>query len=663
MKDRKMRELRVIPRGQVPHANGEAARPGEAKMAQNLREYEDSLQVVGQPSVLGTIGSDERLLTISDGHTVSCNSDGDVLIDGMVATRVSSPVVGAHAIGAMMVIVARDGLVYLLPEDGGWTVLDPADAVPQLSFGVSTQVSQADISAITFAEPYSQWRAPLADADRSTLAGLLRSAWNALESDAHAQGRHTAPMLVRWAVRLLDDTYLWVSAPVRVGDVTLANADRISALVNSSNSGFTGTQATTLPMTHYSLTIGMTSAIATRWQALVKSIDVLATNEAQLLSASRELDYRCLTRTSGGREYVLEMGLARRGADAIAWELASSPWRLIATASSASQPGSAIFSTPVETVKLTSAQCAALAKPMILDGIVCSTAAGGRLYCCTTAGEVVVSSPGNALTEAHRSSVLGANPLAMAVVTRPLYSGGFGRYPVYVFTDDGIYAIPQRASDRLGEARLVDRTVIAADVPPIEAAGDIWLMSRHGHLCRLSGSRLSVVCRDVDCRAMAWCNAHSELWLLPANGYPVVMMPSRAMSERTVAASQLYSDARYALAVTNQGTVLDLEREQPGMMDVAWHSHPIDLHSLMGLRVKRVVWHAVSDDADLSLRVKGQRGIMSLEQDLSHITVQGAINQPLATPTMAIHARTLTLVLDGTARTGTLFMPSFIFSH
>jgi hypothetical protein len=141
------------------------------------------------------------------------------------------------------------------------------------------------------------------------------------------------------------------------------------------------------------------------------------------------------------------------------------------------------------------------------------------------------------------------------------------------------------------------------------------------------------------------------------------MMPSRAMSERTVAASQLYSDARYALAVTNQGTVLDLEREQPGMMDVAWHSHPIDLHPLMGLRVKRVVWHAVSNDADLSLRVKGQRGIMSLEQDVSHITVQGDINQPLATPTMAIHARTLTLVLDGTARTGTLFMPSFIFSH
>ena len=662
MKNRKMRELRVIPRGQVPHTNGEAARPGEAMMAQNLREREDSPQVTGQPTAVATVGSDERLLTMSGGHTVTCRSDGSILIDGVVVTRVSSPVVGAHAIGAMMVIVARDGLIYLLPDAGGWTVLNPADAVPQLSFGVSTQVSHADISAVTFVEPYSQWRAPLADADRATLAGLLRSAWNALENDAHAQGRHTAPMLVRWAVRLLDDSYLWVSDPVRVGDVTLANADRISTLVDSGSSGFTGTQATSLPMTHYSLTIGMTSAIAAPWQALVKSIDVLATDEAQLLSASRELDYRCLTRTSGVREYVLEMGLARRGADAIAWDLAASPWRLIATASASSQPGSATFTAPVETMTLTAAQCAALAKPMTVADVVCSTAAGGRLYCCTAAGAVVVSAPGNALTEAHRGSVLGANPLAMAVVTRPLYSGGFGRYPVYVFTDDGIYAIPQRASDRLGEARLVDRTVIAADVPPVEADGDVWLMSRHGHLCRLSGSKLTVACRDMDCRAMAWCNAHSELWLLPAAGDPVVMMPSGAISVRTVAAAQLYSDARHALAVTDGGIVLDLEREQPGLMDVAWHSHPIDLHPLMGQAVRRVVWHVVSDDADLSLRVMGQRGIMAREHDVSHITVQGAIDQPMASPTMAIHARTLTLALNGTARTGTLLMPSLIYA-
>ena len=447
MKNKTFTELRVIPRGMMPHANGEAAHAGEARMALNMRQQEQSMQVTGQPVAVATIGAGERLLTMYDGQAVTCRDDGTVLIGGQVVTRVSSPVVGAHAIGCLMVIVSRDGLTYLLPDGDDWLVLDPADAVPQLAFGENTATSQASISAVTFAEPYSQWRAPLTDVDCTALSGLLRTAWNALESDARAQGRHTAPMLVRWAVRLLDDSYLWVSDAVRVGDVTLANADRISALVDSGNNGFTGTQAATLPMTHYSLSIGMTRAIAPAWQPLVKSIDVLATSEAQLLNASHELDYRCLTRTVGTREYVLEMGLARRSADAIAWELAASSWRLIATADAASQPGSATFTVPLQTMQLTAAQCAALASAMTVTDVVCSTAAGGRLYCCTAGGDVVVSAPGNALTEAHRRSVLGAVPLAMAVVTRPLYSGGFGRYPVYVFTDDGIYAIPQRASD------------------------------------------------------------------------------------------------------------------------------------------------------------------------------------------------------------------------
>lgn len=160
---------------------------------------------------------------------------------------------------------------------------------------------------------------------------------------------------------------------------------------------------------------------------------------------------------------------------------------------------------------------------------------------------------------------------------------------------------------------------------------------------------------------MAWCNAYCELWLLLDAGSPVVMMPSGAMSMRTVAAGQLYSDARHSLAVTATGAVLDLEQEQPAMMDVAWFSHPVSLDALMDHPVKRVVWHVVSDDAELSLRVRGQRGIMSQDRDVSLITVHGAIDQPLASPTMSIHARTLTFTLDGTALTGTLLLPTIVY--
>ena len=657
-----MKQTRIVPGGMVPLANGEAAPCGEAVLAHNVREQEHSLQVTGVPVAAGSIGAGERLLLITGPHCVTCNG-GVVRVDGTTVLTVTDDIVGAHAIGSLVVIVTRGGLKYLSRNGGSWAVLDPADAMPQLTLTPSYTTSSADIAAVTFAEPYSQWRAPLADTDTAALAALLRTAWDSLTSAAVAMGRHCSPMLVRWAVRLWDDSLLWMSDAVRVGDVTLANADRISAQVISTNSGFTGTEATVLPMTHYSLDIGIARGIGADWLPLVKSIDVYTTNEARLLAAGRTLDYRCITRTTGPREYVLEMGLARRSAAEIASELASSPWQLVATAPATAVMTGADFVAPTEPQTLTNTQCSAVRALTSLTDVTCSAAAAGLLYCCTASGDIVVSVPGNALVEANRRTVLGTMPLAMAVVTRALYSGGFGRYAVYVFTDDGIYAVPHGVNGALGEARLVERTVIAADVPPVEAGSDVWLVSRHGHLCRLTGSRLEVCQRDVDYRALAWCNAWQELWMLPADGFPVVRMASGRASVRTVEASQLYSDPRHAVAVTAAGRVLDLEQEVPAVVPVRWHSHPVALDPLLGNALKRVVWHVSSPQAELTLKVMGQRGIMAGDSDLSVMTVSGATDHPLATPVVEARARTVRLTLDGTALTGSLLLPVLIYTN
>ena len=623
-KKEKMRELRVIARGMVPLANGEAAQCGEALLAQNVREQESSLQVTGQPAVTGTIAVGERLLLLADEHKVTCRGRS-VKLDGVPVVTVGGNIVGAHALGDLIVIVADTGLTYLKQHEGAWRVLNPADAVPQLSIGTDEAIVSTAIDAYTFAEPYRQWQAPLADAD---CAG----------------------------------SYLWMSEPVRVGDATLANANRLAADVVTSGSNFTGIEATSLRLTHYGLDINVTRDIAVEWLPLVASIDVFATDEAQLLTSVRSLDYRCVTRTTGGREYVLEMGFTRRSAAAISRELAASPWHLVATAPVAAHVTGSDFGAPAEPLTLTNGQCSTIGRLPSLEGVVCSTLAGGRLYCCTRDGDVVSSATGNALAEAYRRRVVGAVPLSMAVVTRPLYSSGFGRYPVYVFTDDGIYAIPQGAQGSLGEARLVDRTVIAAGVSPVEGGGSIWLVSRHGHLCRLDGSRLTVCCRDVACVGLAWSGAHEELWLLRDSAYPVVLLPSGRMSVRTVGAAQLYCDPRHAVAVTDTGSVLDLECETDVAMPVVWRSHPVALHPLMGERVHRVVWHLSGDELDLTLRVTGQRGIMAMEGDVSVVTVTGSVQQPLATPTVTVPCRTLRLSLEGMARSGTLLLPTLIYS-
>ncbi len=659
-KHQTLRETRIVPRAMVPLANGESARCGEAADALNLRQCEHSLQVTGAPAAMGAIAAGDRLLLMAEGHCVTCNGQA-VKIDGQVVATVMGAIVNAHLVGGLLVVVGERGMTYLACSEGVWTVLDPADAVPSLAFTARTVSSSTDIDAYTFAEPYSQWRAPLASADRIALSAMLRTAWSGLTADAAAEGLHSAPMLVRWAVRLHDDSYLWMSEPVRVGDAALANADRIEAMVTTGGGKFTGTEATTLTLTHYNLELTVTQGISASWLPLVKSIDVLATPEAQLLTSSRGLDYRCLTRTTGGREYVLEMGLSRRSAAAIASQLASSSWQLIATAPASALVDAADFAPPLLPLTMTNTQCAAVGGMGRLQDIVCSACAGGRLYCCTAGGDVVASAPGNALVVSHRRAVLGAVPLAMSVVTKPLYSGGFGRYPVYVFTGDGIHAIPQSSTGALGEARLVDRTVIAPDVAPVEGGRCIWFVSRHRHLCRLSGALVDVRLRAVDCAAMAWCNAYGELWMLPRQGLPAVMMDDGTLSRRTVEAFQLYSDPQHALAVTPTGTLLDLEHEGAATMAVGWRTHPIALDGLMARAVMRVVWHLMSGNASLELCVTGQRGIMAQDSPVGRTVVDGAIDQPLAAPVIAVQARTVRLEMTGTATSGTLLLPPVIY--
>lgn len=652
-----MKELSIVPAGMSMPANGEAAPMGTASLARNVRQREQALQVTGTPVAVGSIAAGDRLLLVSGDSRVTCQGQV-VKIDGTAVTTVGGRIVGAHAIGGLVAVVTEVGLTVLAQHEGQWMALDGAGAVPRLSIGINTVTAHADIAPYTFEQPYTQWRAPLADADANALAAMLRSAWTALGADAAAEGLHAAPMLVRWAVRLHDGTHLWMSEPVRVGDATLSNADRIIAQVTEDSGGFKGTQQTALTQLRYSLDIGVEQGIAAPWLPLVAAIDVFATTEAQLLSAARSLDYRCLTRATSPREYVLEMGLSRRSADAIAAQLAASPWHLVATAPV--DGGGYNFAAPLEPMTLTNAQCAAVGAMSRLDGVVASTSAGGRLYCCTRSGDVVVSEPGNALVEAHRRRVQGATPLALAVATRPLYSGGFGRYPVYVFTDDGIYAIHQTVAGSLGEARLVDRTVIDGTVAPVEGRNAVYVISRHGHLCRLEGSRLEVCLRDVAATALAWCEPHGELWMLRQQGNPLVMMPGGRLCERTVTAAALYSDPRHALALAPDGTVLDLERETAAVMPVAWQSHPVAVDTLLSGRVRRVVWR-ISGHGDLSLKVTGQRGIMAQDRDVSLITISGDIDQPLATPAMLVPARTLRLSLQGTATTGTLLLPTTLY--
>ena len=95
---------------------------------------------------------------------------------------------------------------------------------------------------------------------------------------------------------------------------------------------------------------------------------------------------------------------------------------------------------------------------------------------------------------------------------------------------------------------------------------------------------------------------------------------------------------------------------------MVWHSHPVPQHPLLGESVRRVAWHVVSDQVDLTLKVVGQRGIMAQDSDVSVMTVTSAVNQPLATPAVSVRSRTVRLQVDGMAASGTLLLPTLLYS-
>ena len=113
-------------------------------------------------------------------------------------------------------------------------------------------------------------------------------------------------------------------------------------------------------------------------------------------------------------------------------------------------------------------------------------------------GTLVVSAVNNALVGQWQATVSGHSIMGLGAACRPIYSGGFGRYPIYLFTHDGIMALPQRTSGIYGEPRLISQEVLASGAKPVMAGDVVWFVSRHGVLCSLSGSLVKRMLHGIE---------------------------------------------------------------------------------------------------------------------------------------------------------------------
>lgn len=766
----KNKDTRVTPRGIPVCFNCEAATAGAAEMIVNLREREHCLTAVGEPELLAQGYAGHRVLLRTDEHLFTATTTA-VHVDGTPVAQCAAPILSAHEVGRFVVVETEGPRLLLCRRGDTWTALDPDDAVPLLRItATATRSHTATIAALTFATPYASWRAPLTTDDARAVHAATRQAWREAAQAAAAAGRYCGPVLVRYTVRLWDDTLLWVSAPVLLGGDLLAGHYRVSLEVDSTSAGFTGTQAATLSLASFGIEVETLRPVGDAWRGLVKQVDVLVT-PAQSLVDEGTLDYRCVTtQQQGTRRYVLEAGLRPRTAGEVTAALLSSQWRQRDEASGArysnaqlapltsSLPtrhlgcvatafGGKLHEAPARQRWVNAWPLAASCHD-VTRGVPCTATIAVRLV--TEAGEdtlvaseqlpftpqslnallafpgvnathmsvqvgsqrweadlqpwheagmslalnatlqphafaaatpddtpphqpewdvsgfVTVSETGNPLVRRQLALTGGERVLAIVPARKPIYNGGFGRYPLYLFTTGGVLALSQQASGGYGDTRLVCDHILDPAVPPVAGDNTVWFMNNRQMLCRLSGAQATQVTRVLEVKQMAWCATERELWVRHSTNRVMVLMASGCIYGRTLHFTDIYSCPGHSVGIDVDGRLRNLlvERHDAPLM-VYYRSCPIEVDSLMRNRLVFVQWNLVATDARLTLALDGARTptpVLYVEPEwnllneyvICHLGAEGNITAPLPMRVPALPTRTVILAIEGTASTFTL---------
>ena len=261
----------------------------------------------------------------------------------------------------------------------------------------------------------------------------------------------------------------------------------------------------------------------------------------------------------------------------------------------------------------------------------------------------------NPFVREQSSRAPGADVVDVVSVGKPLYSGGFGHYPLYVLTRQGVYALPQK----MGDARLVSYYRIKNGSRGVEGADCAYFVSDTGYLCRISGSAVATQgLSNAD--ELAWCDYHKELWLLGADGVQVVMASGRRYW-RSEAISHLWHRAIGSWAHDNSGKAYVLAQETDAQQAVEWLSHAIVLSDNFSAAVRAATWNVIGDGS-ATLTLLAERGASCHGRIVNRVVATGHIAAPIRLPIRAMTTRTLRLHLQGTLSTATILRPTVVMT-
>ena len=298
------------------YVDGENAVAGECERMVNLRERRDAVAAVGRCMEVGELATSERLVAmhyVAGGrHLISAAGNtlywhGTVADDGTESPRgtviaVATAEIGAvAAVGDFVVAATASGNVVVQYDAsaGAYSQVDTSGMVPRLLLSPSGRHTFSDVVAASeFDNPVTHWQRPLPTADVERISANAADAYERLRRCAAVEGYLLQPVLARYAVRLWDDSYLWVSAPLLIGNGIQSMATVATAATDGS--AFTGVNTATAQVQGYRVSVVVEEGTAAACDRLVKSVDILVCDEIDPVDYSSLVDYTCVRSTTGG---------------------------------------------------------------------------------------------------------------------------------------------------------------------------------------------------------------------------------------------------------------------------------------------------------------------------------------------------------------------------
>lgn len=316
--------------------NPENGSLGDAETVLNMRECDNTLMPVGNCNIIKSLDANEKILLIIDDNYITCIGRNIYFHDADSRTIIGeapTSIISAKAIGDFIVVSTMTCLYYLLRNaSGNYNPIYVDDAIPELHFGTSELFTFSQpVAEYYFKNAYNHWTAPLADTDIKVYTSMVVDAMSRCADTMHADGMWLQPVMVRCAVRLWDNSLLWASAPIIVGNgMQCVSTYNVPVII--SGSAFTALQESVITMQGYRIGLKVRHGTNALWDTLIKSIEIYTTREPDVIQKNALVDYRCSVTQSGERKYSLNYSLPHFDDETITNQLAnSSSWQLTAT--------------------------------------------------------------------------------------------------------------------------------------------------------------------------------------------------------------------------------------------------------------------------------------------------------------------------------------------